>query len=154
MQAFFFLQCFRAMQSRVSNDPSQKKYMLVCQTRCRHVHQAWFEAGRSQKAESVAASVQPLMQRISSKRSHSIRRTNPWAPERSCGHIIPRLPARSEWREMLVHNSGGRNVIHLLQCGVLQNIDERQSAEEVCLRSRTRGGSLGGRWRMEGQGRT
>lgn len=54
---------------------------------------------------------------------------------------------------MLVHNSGGRNVIHLfpLQCGVLQNIDERQSAEEVCLCSRTRGGSSGGGWRMEGR---
>lgn len=127
--------------------------MLVCQTRCGHVHQAWFEAGRSEKAESVAVFAQLLMQRISSNWSHSLRRTNPWPPERSCGHIIPCLPARSEWREMLVHNSGGRNVIHLfpLQCGVLQNIDERQSAEEVCLCSRTRGGSLGGGWRMEGR---
>lgn len=127
--------------------------MLVCHTRRRHVHQAWFEAGRSEKAESVAVFVQLLMQRISSNRSHSLRRTNPWPPERSCGHIIPRLPARSKWREMLVHNSGGRNVIHLfpLQCGVLQNIDERQSAEEVCLCSRTRGGSSGGGWRMEGR---
>lgn len=94
------------------------------------------------------------MQRFTSSRSHSIGRTNPWAQEHSCRHIIPRLPARSEWRERLLHNSGGRNVIHLftLPCRVLQNIDERQSAEEVCLHSRTRGVSSGGGWRMEDGG--
>lgn len=38
-------------------------------------------------------------------------------------------------QEMFVHNSGARNVIHLfvLWCGVLQNIDERQSVGEVCV---------------------
>lgn len=37
-------------------------------------------------------------------------------------------------QEMFVHNSGARNVIHLfaLWCGVLQNIDEKQSVEEMC----------------------
>lgn len=102
----------------------------------------------------VVAFVQHLMQRFSSSRSHSIGRTNPWTQERSCRHIIPRLSARSGWSERLVHNSGGSNVIHLfaLLCGVLQNIDERQSAEEVCLHSRTRGVSSGGGWRMEDGG--
>lgn len=46
---------------------------------------------------------------------------------------------------MLVHNSGARNVIHLfvLWCRVLQNIDERQSVEEVCVRTSV---STGGGW--------
>lgn len=39
-------------------------------------------------------------------------------------------------QEMFVHNSGARNVIHLLVfwCRVLQNIDERQSVGEQCVR--------------------
>lgn len=68
-------------------------------------------------------------------------------PERSCVHILYSL-ARSLRQEMFVHNSGARNVIHLfvLWCRVLQNIDERQSVEEVCVRVSVSkvGGSRGG----------
>lgn len=41
---------------------------------------------------------------------------------------------------MFVHNSGARNVIHLfvLWCGVLQNIDERQSVGEMCVHVQSR----------------
>lgn len=51
-------------------------------------------------------------------------------------------------QEMFVHNSGARNVIHLfmLWCRVLQNIDERQSGEGMCVRASVSkvGGSRGG----------
>lgn len=45
--------------------------------------------------------------------------------------------SRSLSQEMFVHNSGARNVIHLfaLWCGVLQNIDERQSVA-MCVHVR------------------
>lgn len=57
--------------------------------------------------------------------------------------------SRTLSQEMFVHNSGARNVIHLfvLWCGVLQNIDERQSVEAMCVRVSVSkgGGSSGGR---------
>lgn len=80
-----------------------------------------------------------------SKQSHNLRleRISQW----------PRVltfftRSRSLSQEMFVHNSGARNVIHLfvLWCGVLRNIDERQSVGEVCvLVSMSKvGGSRGG----------
>lgn len=48
---------------------------------------------------------------------------------------------------MFVHNSGGRNVIHLfaMWCRVLQNMDERQSAAGMCGRARR----MTTAWRMK-----
>ena len=68
-------------------------------------------------------------------------------PERSCVHILYSLS-----REMFVHNSGARNVIHLFASWrrVLQNIDERQSVGEknACTCERVQGGGVSGgcRW--------
>lgn len=68
-------------------------------------------------------------------------------PERSCVHILYSLS-----REMFVHNSGARNVIHLFASWrrVLQNIDERQSVGEkkrMHVWARPRGGGV--EWRLQ-----
>lgn len=80
--------------------------------------------------------------------SHTLWDPENWSVARSARVFTFFILSCSLSQEMFVHNSEARNVIHLfmLWCRVLQNIDERRSVEEVCVRVSASkvGGSRGG----------
>lgn len=89
---------------------------------------------RSREAETVTAKFNHWSQGWIPT-SHTVLDRENWSVASSACVVTFFIPSHSLRGEMFLHNSGAGNVIHLFMawCRVLQNIDERQSVEQVCV---------------------